>query len=135
MSLSFCSNQWQSRALLGLSTGVIFVQQAAYFSAGTANNKIRTESDWIVDLGKNVCRAFRKLLNGRRPFAGCVMNSGIAACHLPDEHFVLQIDGRVKSGHRRFIDALRAALRLKQEFPQHGIKVRASSPRTTEAVH
>jgi hypothetical protein len=54
------------------------------------------------------------------------MNSGIATYHLPDEYFVLQIDGRTKSGHRRFIDALRAALRLKQEFPDHDIKVHAT---------
>jgi len=54
------------------------------------------------------------------------MNSGIATYNLPDEYFVLQIDGRTKSGHRRFIDALRAALRLKQEFPDHDIKVHAT---------
>jgi hypothetical protein len=65
------------------------------------------------------------------------MNSGIATYHLPDEYFVLQIDGRVKSGHRRFIDALRAALRLKQEYPQHDIKVRATaaSARAAEMLH
>ncbi len=64
---------------------------------------------------------------------GCHMNNGIATYHLPDEYFVLQIDGRVKSGHRRFIDALRAALRLKQEFPQHDIKVHAIHARTQAA--
>jgi hypothetical protein len=65
------------------------------------------------------------------------MNNGIATCHTPGEYFVLQIDGRVKSGHRRFIDALRAALRLKQEFPQHDIKVHArqASARAAEALH
>jgi hypothetical protein len=50
------------------------------------------------------------------------MRNGIAAQH---EFFVLQIDGRTKSGHRRFIDALRAGLQLKDQFPQHDIKVRA----------
>jgi hypothetical protein len=54
------------------------------------------------------------------------MKNGIATHSLPDEYFVLQMDGRVKSGHRRFLDALRAALQLKQEFPQHDIKVRAT---------
>jgi len=65
------------------------------------------------------------------------MNSGIATYHLPDEYFVLQIDGRVRSGHRRFIDALRAALRLKQEFPQHDIKVRSAAQnyRAAETAH
>jgi hypothetical protein len=50
------------------------------------------------------------------------MKNGIAAQH---DCFVLQIDGRTKSGHRRFIDALRAGLQLKDRFPQHDIKVRA----------
>ena len=65
------------------------------------------------------------------------MNNGIATHHLPEEYFVLQIDGRAKSGHRRFIDALRAALRLKQEFPGHDIKVRAKhvSGRIAETIH
>ena len=45
---------------------------------------------------------------------------------LPDEYFVLQMDGRLKSHHRRFVDALRAALLLRDEFPHHDIKVRHS---------
>lgn len=46
------------------------------------------------------------------------------------KYFVVQIDGRTKSGHRRFIDALRAGLQLRDQFPQHDVKVRA----TDEAV-
>ena len=42
-----------------------------------------------------------------------------------DEYFLVQIDGRTKSGHRRFIDALRAGLQLRDQFPRHDIKVRA----------
>jgi hypothetical protein len=38
---------------------------------------------------------------------GDSMKSAIAA-HLPDEHFVIRTDGRVRSHHRRFLDALRA---------------------------
>ena len=53
------------------------------------------------------------------------MNAGLTTNDLPDEYFVLQIDGRVKSGHRRFADALRAALLLRDQFPQHDVKVRA----------
>jgi len=53
------------------------------------------------------------------------MNLGVATHDLPDEYFVLQIDGRVRSGHRRFADALRAALLLRDQFPQHDVKVRA----------
>ena len=52
------------------------------------------------------------------------MKSAIAA-HLPDEHFVIHVDGRVKSHHRRFLDALREGLQLRDQFPQHDIKVRA----------
>ena len=40
---------------------------------------------------------------------GKPMKSAIAA-HLPDEHFVIRVDGRVKSHHRRFLDALREGL-------------------------
>ena len=41
------------------------------------------------------------------------------------EYFVLQIDGHAKSGYRRFTDALKAALRLEDQFPDHNVKVRA----------
>jgi hypothetical protein len=34
-------------------------------------------------------------------------------------------DGHAKSGYRRFTDALKAALRLKDQFPDHNVKVRA----------
>jgi hypothetical protein len=53
------------------------------------------------------------------------MINGIATHDMPDEYFVIQIDGRVKSQHRRFVDALRAALKLRDQFPHHDIKVRA----------
>lgn len=53
------------------------------------------------------------------------MKNGIATQSPQQEYFVLQIDGRTKSGHRRFIDALRAGLQLKVQFPQRNIKVRA----------
>jgi hypothetical protein len=53
------------------------------------------------------------------------MKNAIATHSLHHEYFVLQIDGRTKSGHRRFIDALRAGLQLKDQFPQLNIKVRA----------
>jgi hypothetical protein len=53
------------------------------------------------------------------------MKNAIASHSLQHEYFVLQIDGRTKSGHRRFIDALRAGLQLKDQFPQRSIKVRA----------
>jgi hypothetical protein len=48
--------------------------------------------------------------------------------------FLVQIDGRTKSGHRRFIDALRASLQLRDQFPQHDIKVRATDGAIQRAV-
>ena len=37
--------------------------------------------------------------------------------------YVLRIDGRAESTHQRFVDALRAGLQLKDQFPDHDIKV------------
>ena len=45
--------------------------------------------------------------------------------HPSDEYFVLKMDGHIRSAHRRFIDALKAGLELKDQFPTHDIKVRA----------
>jgi len=59
--------------------------------------------------------------------------------NLPDEYYVLKIDGRINSTHRRFMDAVRAGLRHKNEFPQHDIKVRVAQDSSKEmrrsAVH
>ncbi len=52
------------------------------------------------------------------------MKSAIAA-HLPDEHFIIRVNGRIKSNHRRFLDALREGLQLRDQFPQHDIKVQS----------
>jgi hypothetical protein len=52
------------------------------------------------------------------------MKSAIEA-YLPDEHFIIRVDGRVKSHHRRFLDALREGLQLRDQFPQHDIKVQS----------
>jgi hypothetical protein len=41
-------------------------------------------------------------------------------------YYVLKLDGRVNSAHRNFMDAVRAGLRLKDELPQHDIKVRVA---------
>jgi len=57
---------------------------------------------------------------------GCLMKNDLL-----HESYVLQIDGRVKSSHRRFVDALRAGLHLKDRFPNRNIKVRA----VTEGAH
>ena len=48
--------------------------------------------------------------------------------------YVLQIDGKVRSSYRRFVDALRAGLELKQVYPQSNIKVcDANEQSTTES--
>ena len=54
---------------------------------------------------------------------GCFMENGIVTHSLPRACYVLKIDGRVSSAHRRFMDAVRAGLQLKDQFPQHDIKV------------
>jgi hypothetical protein len=51
------------------------------------------------------------------------MTTDFAMHNLSTECFVLKLDGRVKSQHRRLMDAMRAGLRLKDEFPGHEIKV------------
>ncbi len=45
---------------------------------------------------------------------------------LAAELFVVQLDGHVKSTHERFVEALREALSLRDEYPQHEVKVRAT---------
>ena len=45
--------------------------------------------------------------------------------------YVLQIDGKVKSAYRRFVDALRAGLELKQVYPQSNIKVCDANEQST----
>ena len=45
---------------------------------------------------------------------------------LHHELFVVQLDGHVRSTHERFVEALRAAMSLRDEFPQHKVKVRAA---------
>ena len=53
---------------------------------------------------------------------GCLMKNGVT--HRPShEYFVVKFDGLTKSGHRRFVDAVRAGLLLRDQFPQHDIKV------------
>jgi hypothetical protein len=54
------------------------------------------------------------------------MENGIATSDgsLSHEYYVLQINGRVNSTHRRYEDAVRAGLLLKYQFPHDDIKVR-----------
>jgi hypothetical protein len=72
------------------------------------------------------------LYSASRGDCGCLMKIVIATHSVPHERFVLQFDGRAKLGYRRVADALRAALRLKDEFPQHDIKVRATGSSTPQ---
>jgi hypothetical protein len=43
--------------------------------------------------------------------------------NLSREYFVIQINGRTDSIHRRYEDAVRAGLLLKNQFPNAAIKV------------
>jgi hypothetical protein len=48
-----------------------------------------------------------------------------------DEYYVLQINGEVKTCHRRYVDALAAALQLQRQFPLSVIKIRDANELTT----
>jgi GrpB-like predicted nucleotidyltransferase (UPF0157 family) len=54
------------------------------------------------------------------------MKSAATVQSLSEECFVLQMDGKAKSQHRRFVDALRAGLQLRDQYPEHKIKVQAT---------
>jgi hypothetical protein len=52
------------------------------------------------------------------------MKNGIATNgNLPRDYFVLQINGRTDSIHRRYEDAVKAGLLLKNQFPHVDVKV------------
>jgi hypothetical protein len=61
------------------------------------------------------------------------MRDGIAIDSLPDEYYVIQMDGLIKSEHRRFLDALRAGLQLRGQYPQHDVKLRTMRTRAPTA--
>jgi hypothetical protein len=55
---------------------------------------------------------------------GCLMKNGIATPgSFSRGSFILQINGRTDSVHRRYEDAVRAGLLLKNQFPHVDIKV------------
>ena len=55
---------------------------------------------------------------------GCLMNNGIATYgSLSHEYYVLKINGRASSIHRRDEDAVREGLLLRYQFPHDDIKV------------
>jgi hypothetical protein len=54
---------------------------------------------------------------------GCLMKNGATRQGLTYEYFVVKFDGLAKSGHRRFVDAVKAGLLLRDQFPQHDVKV------------
>lgn len=43
---------------------------------------------------------------------------------MKNERYVVQVDGKAKSEYGQFVDAVRAGLQLKQEFPNSRIRVR-----------
>jgi hypothetical protein len=58
------------------------------------------------------------------------MKSGFTMQSLPEEFFVVRVDGHLNSSYRRFVDALRAGLLLKDQFPGHDVKVLSSQKLT-----
>jgi len=55
---------------------------------------------------------------------GCLMKNGIATHgSLSHDYYVLRVNGRANSIHRRYEDAVRAGLLLKYQFPHDDIKV------------
>jgi hypothetical protein len=64
---------------------------------------------------------------------GCSMKNAIATLYLPDERFVVQVDGQPRSQHRRFVDALIAGLLLRNELPEHEVKVLEA--RAADVIH
>ena len=45
------------------------------------------------------------------------------------DYFVVKFDGQIKSEHHRFVDALTAGLLLRDQFPQHEVKVHSIAVR------
>ena len=54
---------------------------------------------------------------------GCLMKNGIATYGSLAHDYVLKINGRANSIHRRYEDALREGLLLRYQFPRDDIKV------------
>ena len=92
--------------------------RAKFSAADPKNNRLLDKINLNSVTFGNACRA-DGFCNRSRGGMGCLMNS------LPDEYYVIQIDGRIKSGHRRFVDALREGLQLRDQFPHRDVKVRA----------
>jgi predicted SpoU family rRNA methylase len=42
---------------------------------------------------------------------------------LPPESYVVEIDGKIRSAHAIFVEALKSGLELKRKFPHSQIKV------------
>jgi hypothetical protein len=50
--------------------------------------------------------------------------------HQPVEGFVLEIDGKLESEYGTFTSALKAALKLRQKYPQGQVKVHDANEQT-----
>jgi hypothetical protein len=101
-----------------------FCNRRTHSCAAAVNcSKSRQDQRRFERWGK-VCRTFSPLLlRSVDELMGCLMKSAIANLGLPDEHFVVQVDGQARSEHRRFVDALIAGLLLRNKLPLHEVKV------------
>ncbi len=62
------------------------------------------------------------------------MKNGLANA-LPSERYVVEIDGIAQSEYCVFVKALKAALQLKQEFPNSSVKLREPCEKAPLRAH
>jgi hypothetical protein len=63
------------------------------------------------------------------------MKAHTANRDLPQEYYALEIDGIMESEHRIFLDALKAALRLKLQHPHSNVKLRDACEKASSHSH
>lgn len=54
---------------------------------------------------------------------GSLMNTATFSDARLQECYVLEIDGKMKSKHEIFVEALKAGLEIRQQFPHRDVKV------------
>jgi hypothetical protein len=93
------------------------------YHAVAPNKRISETNQFRPKKVGNAAEHFGLRSMSRRRINGEILMKNAAAAGLPYEHYVVRVDGRIKSHHRRFVDALREGLNLRDQFPEHDIKV------------
>jgi len=111
-------------------------QKRAFFRAACANYTNSRQNRFRLQASGKVLPSIL-LAPSVDKIDGCSMKGAITTLVLPDEHFVVQVDGQARSEHRRFVGALIAGLLLRNEFPQHEVKVleAETSGQAADVVH